>query len=282
MLHKLILGVALTLPLTAQQRLLTVADLPARATAAALLEFGIAGERELAGEHGEQRLRDAVATARRALPEGSTAWLQADELVRQAPPRTALRRAAQALLEDLTFRPVAEAELPEGMPGFLALDELELRRYPAYRMVRTDGRRGSMGAFWPLFRHIQSHDIAMTTPVQVDYQQDGERRRMATMAFLYGSPELGETGVDGNVEVVDVEPMTVLTIGSTGYDSASRLDELQQRIDAWLAAHPEWERCGDPRSMGYNSPSVSRDRRYFELQQPVRQKPHARRLGDSI
>jgi len=150
---------------------------------------------------------------------------------------------------------------------------LEMRSYPAYRMVRTGMRSGSTGAFWPLFQHIQKNEIAMTTPVQVDYEAEG--RRATSMAFLYGSPELGPTGKHGRVEVVDVPAMTVLTIGSRGYERPHRIAELHARLLACIDAHADWQAAGPMRTMAYNSPSVGADRRYFEVQVPIRARPAA-------
>jgi hypothetical protein len=274
--------VVLSALLPAQERLLQPCDLPARQTAAAVLTFGVQGVRALGAEAGGERLRDALVTARECLPAGSAAWQRAVAMLARPAAPDALARAAADLVDDLTFRPVAEAELPVGMPGFQALDEIELRHYPAYRMVRTDMKGGTMGAFWPLFQHIKANDIAMTTPVQIDYRADGERTREASMAFLYGKPELGPLGKDGRVEVVDVPANTVLTVGSRGYDRPSRVAELRARLDAWLAGHPEWEAAGEIRTMGYNSPSVRSDRRYFEVQLPVRPRPAAAPRRESV
>ncbi len=256
----LALGLVLPNTLPAQERLLQPADLAARSLAAHALGAGLRAEAAGPG------LRTAVAVAHWLLPTGSAAKARLGAALGQDD--ATLRLGAAALRDDLGFRPLWEAELPVGVPGFTAVDELELRHYPAYRMARTSMRGGGMGAFWPLFQHIQRHDIAMTTPVQIDYQPDGERA--ASMAFLYGAPELGPTGEQGRVEVVDVAAMTVLTIGSRGYDRPGRIAELKARIDAWLAAHPRWQANGELRTMGYNSPSVRDEARYFEVQVPVR------------
>jgi hypothetical protein len=213
-------------------------------------------------------LAAAVRAANERLPASSAAQRRTARLLADQPDPAAWSRQVRELVGDLTFRPVAEAELPAGVPGFQALDELEIRVYPAYRMVRTDMRGGSIGAFWPLFQHISSRDISMTTPVQVDYAADS--RRATSMAFLYGSPDLGAVGKDGRVEVVDVPPVTVLTIGARGYDRPSLIAELRERLEGWLATDTEWQAAGPLRTMGYNSPSVRSERRYFEVQLPIR------------
>jgi hypothetical protein len=264
--------------LPAQVRLLQPEDLRARDTAAALLEFGLGTWRDLPVAAGEERLLGALATAALCLPAGSAARARADELRASCRSHGALAASAADLLADLRFRPVVEAELPRGVPGFQVLDELELRHYPAYRMVRASLRPGAIAAFWPLFRHIQERDIAMTTPVQMDWRADGANA--ATMAFLYGSPALGPTGAAGGVEVVDQPATTVLTIGSRGYDRPARIAELRARIAAWLDDHPEWAVAGPLRTMNYNSPSVGAERRCFEVQQPLRPRtPAAVRQG---
>ncbi len=257
------------LGLDAQERLLSPSDLLARQTATAVVAFGLDAIREFGAVEGLPRLQASLATAKECLPAGLAAKARLAELSLQED-AAALLPSVLDLFEDMTFQPVVEAELPAGVPGFTALGELELRHYPAYRMVRTPMRGGAIGAFWPLFQHIQAKQIAMTTPVQIDYQTDGERTREASMAFLYGSSNLGAPGADGKVEVVDVAPMTVVTIGSRGYDRPSRVAELRTCLDAWLARNPAYEAAGELRTMGYNSPSVASDRRYFEVQLPVR------------
>ncbi len=265
----------------AQMRLLQAEDGAARRTAAAVLAFGLQSLAANDESTGLQRLRDAIATAAECLPLGSTARATAEELRRRRGQAKSLAAATEELRSDLAFTPVAEADLPEGVPGFAVLDEVELRNYPTYRMVRTHMKGGSMAAFWPLFRHIQSKEIAMTTPVQIDYRAEGERLRQTSMAFLYGSTAAGTPGKEGNVEVIDVPATTVLTIGSRGYDQPSRIAEMTHRLEAWLAANPEWVTAGPVRVMGYNSPTVSAAKRCFEVQIPVRRQDAAR-LRESV
>lgn len=209
----------------------------------------------------DQRLAAALATAT-ALVSTNGAGAAADKL----------RLLLADLESDLRFSPVREADLPKGFPTFAAVDEIELRDYPAYRMVKAKMRKnGSMSAFWMLFNHIKKNEIAMTTPVQIDYEQDGTANQEASMAFLYGDPAIGEAAVAGKVEVVDVAAQTVLSLGARGYERPDRLEELHRRLQQFLAAHKsEFEPAGTMRMMNYNSPSVGDDRRYFEVQLPVR------------
>lgn len=272
--------------LPAQDRLLQAADLLPRAAAAKALDAALAeddarAEREVAAAARLAALRTEVALAIAELPTGSrahargTAMLAAAAGTGDRAPRAhaCLRLELADLAADLEFRPVEQAPLPKGFPAFAALDEIELRDYPAYRMVRAELRRGgTMGAFWPLFRHIESHGIAMTTPVQMDWPAAEEKARAdsaVSMAFLYGDPALGQLGKDDVVEVVDVPAMQVLTLGARGHDSRPAVAELEQALRTWLAANPRWAQAGPLRTMNYNSPMIARDRRYFEVQLPV-------------
>jgi len=229
----------------------------------------------------------AVAGVR--LPEGSAARARLDQVLRAANlanepdrARAALRRDLGGLVEVRAFRPRMEAERPQGFPEFGVVDELELRDYPAYTMVRTTAKGGSTRAFWPLFQHIQKNDIAMTTPVQMDWQpgQDGDRRP-ATMAFLYGDPATRPAHVAQGVEVVEVPAATVLSLGAIGNDRPAVVEAMLARLHGWLAANPAYEAAGPMRTMGYNSPMVPNDERYFEVQLPVRRRTQAAAPADA-
>lgn len=255
----------------AQERLLQRVDLPTRAAAATRIE------RVIDAEHGFATTVALAATSGSALAEGSRARTLLSAALRRANGSKDEERALSRLRLDLgelvdtmTFRPVDEAELPKGFPGFSTLDEIELRTYPAYRMARTNMKAsGSNGAFWPLFNHIKSNGIAMTSPVQMDYGDDGERA--ASMAFLYGDPSIDPKKVADNVEVVDVPSATVLSIGANGYERKARVAALEARLRAFVqSTRGEWVVAGPIRTMGYNSPMVRGDRRYWEVQLPVR------------
>lgn len=264
-----------------RERLLQPADLPTRATVAAELQARLADLRADAAEGGP-RLLAALAHARELLPAGSAARGALELLLQRRAAPAELAPGVAELVSDLTFRPVAQAELPAGVPGYQALDELELRAYPAYRMVRARMRGDVTGAFWPLFEHIKSHDIAMTTPVQIDYEAVGEREREIAMAFLYGSKSLGQPGRDGPTEVVDVPATTVLTVGSRGFARPSRIAELRERLTEWLAHSAEWQPAGPMRVMEYNSPSIGPERRYFEVQVPVQPRVREGKRGGPV
>jgi hypothetical protein len=128
--------------------------------------------------------------------------------------------------------------------------------------------------FWPLFNHIKDRDIAMTSPVEMDYEGmplDGKGRpERWTMSFLYRTADLGPTGDAGKVVVVDTEAMTVLSIGLNGSYGLDRVKEGMAKLEAWLTEHPEWIADGSPRAFYYNGPYVQGRRKWSEIQVPVR------------
>lgn len=180
--------------------------------------------------------------------------------------------------------------LPEGYPAPTPPGAIEIKHYPSVRraQITLEGGEGTVrrqnSGFWPLFRHIEANGIAMTAPVEMDYtgmgpDGDGDVESW-TMAFLYRTRDLHPTGTDASDErvvIVDSEPVTVLSVGYTGDTSMLRVRAELFRLNQWLESQDEWEVAGDPRSFGYNGPSVMRDRRWGEIQIPIRRvvKPEA-------
>lgn len=170
--------------------------------------------------------------------------------------------------------------LPAGYPPPTPPGALELKSYPAVRRAEVRGRvvadLGMSLGFWPLFQHIQRREIAMTSPVELDYAGRDDAGRVAasdwTMSFLYREPGLGELGADGDVAVVDRAPLVVLALGVRGGYGSARSNEALGELDRWLASSAEWEAGGAPRALYYNGPDVRRADQWSEVQVPVRRK----------
>lgn len=173
------------------------------------------------------------------------------------------------------FRPIIEADMPEGFPPPTPVGEIEVKRYPTYRMARADSRSGG-SAFFTLFQHIKENDISMTAPVEMEFSSgESGKPTEQSMAFLYGKPTLGNAGEHGSVEVVDVRDMEVVSLGARGAFDGEKVAEAERRLQSWLAERADQYAADGPiRVMGYNSPFVPRDRRYYEVQIPVK------RLGE--
>jgi uncharacterized surface protein with fasciclin (FAS1) repeats len=187
--------------------------------------------------------------------------------------RTGLREA-EAIL---SFKPLMEAKLPEGFPEPTPVGEIHVKSYPAYRLARTSmaGKDGEGRAFFTLFDHITRNGIAMTAPVEMTFGATKEKApKGEAMAFVYEHARMGKAGQEGKVTVEDVPAMTALSIGLRGDYTLERIADVRARLEAWLKRHADrYETAGPLRVLGYNSRMVPVDRRYAEVQLPVRAKP---------
>jgi hypothetical protein len=180
-----------------------------------------------------------------------------------------------------------DTPLPVGYPAPTPPGAIELKKYPIVRRaeisatdINTDGGRNI--AFFPLFNHIKERDIAMTSPVEMDYPDlrietvqepagNGSQNNW-TMSFLYREPTMGKTGEAGRVRVVDREALTVLSLGMRGNYSSVRDTRGLSQLRDWLMAQNEWEAAGPARAFYYNGPSQAPQNSWSEIQVPVRRK----------
>jgi hypothetical protein len=178
--------------------------------------------------------------------------------------------------------------LPVGYPEPTPPGAIDIKRYPSVRraQIGTTTVASDLGmnfGFFPLFNHIKRRNIEMTSPVEMDYTgylarkkaSDNERwpERKNTMSFLYRTPELGEKGTDerdARVEIIDTEPLTVVSIGLQGDYGLSALDKGLEQLERWLAASEHWELAGEARALYYNGPDVRARDRWAEIQLPIR------------
>lgn len=176
-----------------------------------------------------------------------------------------------------------EAPLPEGYPAPTPPGMIELKTYPSVRRAEYSAKGssnfGMNVGFWPLFNHIKSREIAMTSPVEMDYKPTGERMPLApmqdaegswTMSFLYRKADLGPTGADGRVKVVDTPEITVLSIGMRGAYGMGTVNSGMDALSKWLSAQSQWQATGDPRGLNYNGPQVPMKNKWSEVQIVVR------------
>lgn len=171
-----------------------------------------------------------------------------------------------------------DTPLPAGYPVPTPPDAIDLKTYPAARLAEVRGSgdpdRGMNDAFWPLFNHIKKHDIAMTSPVEMNYaglEGDAPAKPESwSMAFLYRTPDMNATGPDGKVVVRDVPPVTVLSIGVKGDYSMALVEKGRESLRDFLAANPRWRIAGEWRALYYNGPSFFFWNKWAEVQVPVR------------
>jgi hypothetical protein len=181
--------------------------------------------------------------------------------------------ALRSVVSILSFKPKEEADLPKGFPSPTPLGEIQLKQYPAYRLARTPSKNDS--GFFKLFAHITMNRIEMTAPVEMTYQaNDKNKPEQIDMAFIYGDSNLGKTGNKfGGVTVSDIPAITTVTIGLKGDNDRANLVEVEQRLENWLKQNAtDYERAGNLRVLGYNSPQVRNDLRFYEVELPIQKK----------
>lgn len=185
-------------------------------------------------------------------------------------------------------RHVVRSPLPVGYPRPTPPGAIELKQYPVVRRAEVSAdiqlmpELGSNMGFFPLFNHIQRRDIAMTSPVEMDYPAElfpelelpeSASGDTWTMSFLYREIEQGPAGQDPRDERVmvrDAEPILVLAAGVAGPYGRATAQPGFESLLAWLEENPQWEIAGQPRVFHYNGPSVPNRLKWSEAQLPVR------------
>jgi len=172
----------------------------------------------------------------------------------------------------------ASAPLPEGFPLPTPDGEIEIKHYPAYRAatVQVTGNlaEASSQGFSPLFDHISSNDIAMTAPVETRYpaatlEVDADTSGEAVVSFLYRSLDIVPEAVAQDVQVADMPPMTVLSLGMRGSYSYDNYTDGIQQLQAWLTEHPDYAIAGPPRRFFYDGPFVPDFLKRNDIQIPI-------------
>ena len=91
------------------------------------------------------------------------------------------------------------------------------------------------------------------------------------MSFLYASTDIGRTGKAGNgVRVVDLPAQQYVSIGMTGMESTQAVKKALDKLKVWLKENRNYKADGEPRLLGYNSPMVPSNKRFWEVQIPVK------------
>jgi hypothetical protein len=69
-----------------------------------------------------------------------------------------------------------------------------------------------------------------------------------------------------------VPAASAVSIGVRGEITAQAVATAHSRLKAWLADREgKYQSSGELRVLGYNSPMVPSDKRYFEVQLPIRE-----------
>jgi len=182
----------------------------------------------------------------------------------------------------LTFLLVTKAmsaPLPLGFPSPTAHDQIEVKRYPAYRSgtytFEGNLNEGTNVSFNPLFRHISSNNISMTAPVEVRYpistMDQPVQTGKARVSFLYNNIGVNPQQVAQDIEVEDHPSMLVVSLGVQGKYGYQNLQQHIAKLKLWLISHPQYQIAGEPREFLYDSPFTPDPLKRREVQIPIRE-----------
>ncbi|MBD2188381.1 heme-binding protein [Pseudanabaena mucicola] len=175
---------------------------------------------------------------------------------------------------------VMSAPLPVGFPAPTAHNIIEVKQYPAYRSG-TYTYEGNLSeatsyAFNPLFRHISSNNISMTSPVEARYPMTAIDQPVqsgkAKVSFLYNNNAINPQQIAQDIQVEDHAPMLAVSLGVQGAYGYDRFQSDVAKLKQWLAEHPEYEIAGEPREFLYDSPYTPSLLKRREVQIPIRAK----------
>lgn len=125
-------------------------------------------------------------------------------------------------------------------------------------------------AFKKLFAYISENKVAMSVPVAASASTN-------EMVFFVGSGGKNKPLSSANgVTVRTVPETTVASIGLRGSYSRSHYDAGLARLKAWLAGQQQWQACGEPYAVYWNSPFVPSFLRKAEIHLPVARAASAR------
>jgi hypothetical protein len=172
---------------------------------------------------------------------------------------------------------VEEAPLPESFPPPGKIGEVIEKTYPTVRSYSAAGT----GAFMKCFGYLSLNQHKMTAPVIMEVAPDAkaaEKPRdglpfpITRMHFLLEKNSLDEPKTSGPITVADMPSVRVLSIAFQEKLSAEAAKKGQTSIEARLSEMPKFERAGDYRILGYNSPMLEKSKNFWEIQLPIKER----------
>lgn len=123
--------------------------------------------------------------------------------------------------------------------------------------------------FRPLFRYIQQHDIAMTTPVEAEISP-------GVMYFYIGSDiTISDLPKSEKVEILNLPERMVASIGVRGSYNQANFAEAEARLRTWIETQEQYQVDGEARGVFWNGPMTPGFIKRFEVHLPIRERLEA-------
>lgn len=147
---------------------------------------------------------------------------------------------------------------------------IEVKTLPAAKLLiaRSDNHYfdDNNDLFRPLFRYIQTNDIPMTVPVEVEIDP-------GAMYFYIGSNHKDRKLENTDeVNIIELPERTVLSLGVRGSYNSENFDAAQETLRAYLAEQDEWVQTGPARAIYWNGPFTLGFLKRSEVHIPVERK----------
>ena len=144
----------------------------------------------------------------------------------------------------------------------------EIKTLPAALLIASKGDghyfEENNGLFRPLFRYINTHGIAMTTPVEAEIDPG--------VMYFYISNDVAADSLKkaDRVELHHQPERTVASHGVRGRYSEKNFKQAAEILRAWISENRNYEQSGDARGVFWNSPFMPGFLKRFEVHIPVR------------
>ncbi|MCG3147961.1 MAG: hypothetical protein PCFJNLEI_01402 [Verrucomicrobiae bacterium] len=150
------------------------------------------------------------------------------------------------------------------------VDKIEIKELPEARLMVTKSTGNYFAKdndlFGRLFSYISSNQVAMTTPVEAEFQP-------AAMRFYVGAAQKDKDLKDHQeVTILTIPKRYVAAIGGRGAYSKENITAAQGKLLAWLKEQSDYVKDGEPYGVFWNSPFVPWFLKRYEVQVAVKPK----------
>ena len=167
---------------------------------------------------------------------------------------------------------VLSANLPlmgyEAMHEKTPVGEIRVLELPKRIALEAKSPQGyfseNNGLFRTLFRYISKHDLSMTTPVEAEIKP-------GKMRFFVGEKDAAKKRPKtAKVEVINLDPITVVAIGIRGSYSSENFQKHEKLLLEWIDDNPNYETSGTAYAVYWDGPFIPWLLKRSEVHLPIR------------